>query len=128
MASNPLGWIIRAFISLATAFVTAKMQENELTRQPLMLFPLAYNGKSFVAGLSGFEYDSYFEAKMKVFERNVKELEKAAYLTNVMSNKTFFDALRGWISKGHEKDIIEDINKSFEKVVRTRKDEASKGQ
>lgn len=128
MASNPVGWFIRAFISLATAFVTAKLQENELTRQPLMIFPLAYNGKSFVAGLSGFEYDSYFEAKMKVFERNVKELEKAAYLTNVMSNKTFFDSLRGWISKGHEKDIIEGINKSFEKVVRTRKDEASKGQ
>ena len=31
-------------------------------------------------------------------------------------------------AKGHEKDIIADINKSFEKVVRTREDEASKGQ
>ena len=65
---------------------------------------------------------------MKIFERNIKELSKASYLTNVMSNETFFNALRGWVSKGHEKDIIADINKSFEKVVRTREDEASKGQ
>ena len=125
MTSNPAGWIIRIFWSLAVAFVQAKMQENELTRQPLMLFPLAYNGKPFVAGLSGFEYDSYFEAKMKIFEKNVKELDKAAYLTNVMSNKNLFSSLRGWISKGYEKDIIADINSSFEKVVRTRQNEVS---
>ena len=93
-----------------------------------MLFPLAYNGKSYVAGLSGYEYDSYFEAKMKIFERNLKEVSKASYLTNVMSNSTLFKSLRGWLSKGYEKDIIEDINRSFQSVrdARIKEAEANK--
>ena len=128
LATNPIGWIVRIFISLAVSFVQAKVQENELTRQPLMLFPLAYNGKSYVAGLSGYEYDSYFEAKMKIFERNLKEVSKASYLTNVMSNSTLFKSLRGWLSKGYEKDIIEDINRSFQSVrdARIKEAEANK--
>ena len=56
----------------------SKFREIEITHNPLLLFPITYNGKPYVAGMSGFENNSFFEGYMTNLERNIASYKKAA--------------------------------------------------
>lgn len=113
LLTNPIGWLIRVAVSVVFAFVTAKLQENDLTRQPLMYFPVAYNGRPFVAGISGYRYDTYFEAKLKNLDRNLLTISKASYLMGMTSNSTVANIANSWLSGRYAEDQIDTIKKSF---------------
>lgn len=113
LLTNPIGWLIRVAISIVFSFVTAKLQENELTRQPLMYFPAAYNGRPFVAGISGYSYDTYFESKMKNWDRNMMTISKAGYLMGVTSSSTVASLANSWLSGRYAEEQIDNIKKSF---------------
>lgn len=113
LLTNPIGWLIRVAVSVIFSFVTAKLQENEMTRQPLMLFPASNNGKPFVAGISGYRYDTYFESKLKNFDKNLLTISKAGYLMGMTSSSTVAKIANSWLSGRYADDQIEKIQKSF---------------
>ena len=124
LMSNPIGWLVRIAISVVFTFIDAKMQDSNLTRQPIMLFPLAYNGKPYVSGLNGYEYDSYWESTMKRFRKNTMELSKAAFLSNVISPSTLMSSLRTWAAGEYEEELLEKINKDFARTSDAAKEKA----
>ena len=78
LAVSPLGAILNIVGALLFGVVMSKFREIELTHNPLLLFPITYNGKPYVAGMSGFENNSFFEGYMTNLERNITAYKKAA--------------------------------------------------
>lgn len=78
LAVTPLGAILNIVGALLFGVVMSKFREIELTHNPLLLFPITYNGKPYVAGMSGFENNSFFEGYMTNLERNIAAYKKAA--------------------------------------------------
>lgn len=113
LLTNPIGWLIRAAVSLAFAYLGAKMQEEELTRQPLLLLPIANNGRPFLAGMSGYRYDSFIEAKKENWRRNWDTISKASYLVSVTSQDTTAKVLGAWLDESYVQDRVESVKKSF---------------
>lgn len=62
--SGPLTIAGALFIML----VSARVEEAELTRQPVRLFPLSMNGKSYIGGIWGYHTGGYLEDKMSNIE------------------------------------------------------------
>ena len=113
LLTNPIGWLIRAAISIAFAYVGAKIQEAELTRQPLLLFPISNNGRPFLAGMSGYRYDTYFEAKKENWNRNMESISKAANLMSMTTTSTTARVMSNWLRESAEADRIDSIKKAF---------------
>ena len=113
LLTNPIGWLIRAAVSFAFAYIGAKIQESELTRQPLLLLPIANNGRPFLAGMSGYRYDSFWEAKKENWNRNMESISKAANLMSMTTTSTTASILSNWLDESYVADEVETIKKSF---------------
>lgn len=113
LLTNPIGWLIRAAVSFAFAYIGAKIQESELTRQPLLLLPIANNGRPFLAGMSGYRYDSFWEAKKENWNRNMESISKAANLMSMTTTSTTSSILSNWLDDSYIEDRVETIKKSF---------------
>jgi hypothetical protein len=55
---GPAGWAI----SLVIGVFSAKLEEIDLTRQPVRIYPLMLNGHPYIGGVGGFKENSYFES------------------------------------------------------------------
>ena len=73
-ASNPLGWLATALVTVALSFVWSKINKTRLTRQPISFIPLTYNYAPYVAGVDGFTNNTYLEALWQ----NAKQVWKTA--------------------------------------------------
>jgi hypothetical protein len=69
MATGIAGALIAApvfipgvIVGIALMYTMAKVREIEATRQPLRLFPLLHNGSPYIAGLAGWNDNSYSES------------------------------------------------------------------
>ena len=113
LLTNPIGWLIRAAVSFAFAYIGAKIQESELTRQPLLLLPIANNGRPFLAGMSGYRYDSFWEAKKENWNRNMESISKAANLMSMTTTSTTASILSNWLDESYVAAEVETIKKSF---------------
>ena len=113
LLTNPIGWLIRAAVSFAFAYIGAKIQESELTRQPLLLLPIANNGRPFLAGMSGYRYDTFWEAKKENWNRNMESISKAANLMSMTTTSTTASILSNWLDESYVADEVETIKKSF---------------
>ena len=113
LLTNPIGWLIRAAVSIAFAYIGAKIQEAELTRQPLLLLPIANNGRPFLAGMSGYRYDTFVEAKLENWNRNMASISKSAKLMSMTTTSTTAKVMSNWLKGSAEADRIESIKKSF---------------
>lgn len=113
LLTNPLGWLIRAAVSVAFAYIGAKVQEAGLTRQPLLIMPIANNGRPFMAGMSGYRYDSYLEAKKENWRRNMQTISKASYLLSMTSQDTVAKVMSTWVKESYVKDRVDAVVKGM---------------
>lgn len=113
LLTNPVGWLIRAGISIAFAYISAKVQEADLTRQPLLLFPVAYNGRPFMAGLAGYRYDSFWEAKKANYERNMDTISRSANLMSMTTTHTSAKILANLLKGSYVEDRVDEVRKSI---------------
>ena len=61
----------------------AKIEEIEQTREPIRIFPLLWNGSPYIAGIAGFEMNTYFQS----FKTNAKSnFEAASLVLDKVSN------------------------------------------
>lgn len=88
LATNPLGWVITIVGTILFSVVMSKFKEIGLTHNPLIMFPINYNGKPYVAGISGYENNSIFEGAMTNIKRNINSYKKAAHALKVTSQGT----------------------------------------
>lgn len=98
MATNPIGWLIRIAGQLALSYAFAKVQEAELTRQPLLIFPILYNGRPYTGGLSGYNYNTYWEAAKENMTTNWKAVTKAATSIEATSENTLLKSVSGMVA------------------------------
>lgn len=61
VVASPL-FIPGMVIGIAVVYTMIKIREIEATRQPLRLFPLLHNGAPYIAGLAGWNDNSYYES------------------------------------------------------------------
>ena len=61
LIASPL-FIPGMIIGIALMYTIAKVQEVEATRQPLRLFPLLHHGAPYIAGLAGWNDNTYSES------------------------------------------------------------------
>ena len=87
-AVTPLGAALNVIGAVLFGVVMSKFREIELTHNPLLMFPITYNGKPYVAGISGFENNSFFEGYMTNLERNLSAYKKAAHALRATSQGT----------------------------------------
>lgn len=78
LAANPFTTIVALVGTFVLSYLEAKIQEGMLTRQPLMLYPLNYMGRPFVAGISGFSVNSWLDSKLTNLSTNSGYISKDA--------------------------------------------------
>lgn len=81
---NPLGLVITLISQIVISYVTAKLEEEHYTRQPLLLYPLVANSKTYVAGITGATRNSYWNSLFAEGEKTMHAIRKAA---TIISNK-----------------------------------------
>lgn len=113
LLTNPLGWVIRAAVSVAFAYIGAKVQEAGMTRQPLLIMPIANNGRPFLAGMSGYRYDSYLEAKKENWRRNMQVISKSAHLLSMTSQQTVSKVMGSWLEDSYVNDRVDSVIKGM---------------
>ena len=83
--SNPIGFIIGVVVELCIGFVLSKLKKLELTHNPLLLFPINYNGKPYVSGISGFTNSGVLDTMIKNLKTTITELRKASVALDSVS-------------------------------------------
>lgn len=110
LMSNPLGWVLRIAGQVALSFVFAKVQEAELTRQPLMIFPLLYNGRPYTGGMTGYNYNTYLESLKANFNENWSQVTKAGAVMQATSEQSVVKAVGGMLADSNAFGLSESYN------------------
>ena len=63
-AFTPAGWAA----TIALSFVSAKIEEITLTRQPIRMFPLIMNGKPYIGGMWGYQENDFWTDTLHNYE------------------------------------------------------------
>lgn len=88
MAANPIGAALYVVGTVMFAAVMSKFKEIGLTHNPLLMFPIMYNGKPYVAGISGYENNSILDGYITNLKRNINNFKKASHALRVTSQDT----------------------------------------
>lgn len=83
--ANPIGFIIGVVLEICAGFVMSKLKKMELTHNPLLLFPVNYNGKPYVSGISGFTNSGILDTMIQNLKVSIKELRKASVALDSVS-------------------------------------------
>ncbi len=81
LLANPLGLLVDAIATYVIMWAFAKIEENNLTRQPLLYFPVIKSGKPYVGGMAGVIRNSWWDSKQSEFSKTYKELQKSANIS-----------------------------------------------
>lgn len=81
---NPLAIVATLISQIVISYVTAKLEEEHYTRQPLLLYPLVANSKPYLAGIMGATRNSYWNSLLLEGEKTMHAIRKAA---TIISNK-----------------------------------------
>lgn len=76
--TNPFGILIDVVLMLVMSWAYAKVEKSDMTRQPLLFFPLIRHGKPYQAGMTGAIRNSYTESLKTEFDKTFNQLSKAA--------------------------------------------------
>lgn len=111
--SNPLTLAIDAVVYMAIQYAFAKLEENTLTRQPLLYFPIIRHGKPYVGGMAGVVRNTWAASKIKEKDKTIKEIQKAAGIltgnhdvTNLASDRPFYISLLNGLAGENEKKTL----------------------
>lgn len=83
--ANPIGFILGVVLEICAGFVMSKLKKMELTHNPLLLFPVNYNGKPYVSGISGFTNSGILDTMIQNLKVSIKELRKASVALDSVS-------------------------------------------
>ena len=108
--SNPLSLLVDALVYMAIQYAFAKIEEEKLTRQPLLYFPIVRHGKPYVGGMAGVVRNTWTASQIKEGEKTMKEIRKASGVlagnhdvTNLASDKPFYISLLKGLAGTHER-------------------------
>lgn len=110
LMTNPLGWVLRIAGTVALSFVFAKVQEAELTRQPLMVFPILYNGRPYTGGMTGYNYNTYLESLKANFNENWSQVTKAGAVMEATSEQSVVKAVGGMLADSNAFGLSDSYN------------------
>lgn len=88
LLTNPLGWLIKIAGTVLLSHVIMKIEENDFTRQPLLLFPVNLLGRPYQAGARGYQRNTWLESLELNLDRNIKNVNKAAEMVRMSSNNS----------------------------------------
>ena len=63
--------------------------------------------------MSGYRYDTFMEAKLENWNRNMESISKAANLMSMTTTSTTASILSNWLDESYVADEVETIKKSF---------------
>lgn len=98
LLSNPIGWLISIAGMVAWSFVGAKVQEAELTRQPLIVFPLLANGRPYTGGMVGYNYNTYWDSVKQNLATNWEQVSKAGQVMEATSEHSIIKSVGAILS------------------------------
>jgi murein DD-endopeptidase MepM/ murein hydrolase activator NlpD len=93
--SNPIGALLTVLGEFLLQVVISKIEETSLTRQPLLFFPLTYQNKPFVAGMTGIVDNTYFEGLALNIKKNLEPIKLALRSTEVRQGDTALGSIAG---------------------------------
>ena len=98
--SNPLTLVIDAIVYMAIQYAFAKIEEEQIMRQPLLYFPLIRHGKPYVGGMAGVVRNTWRASQITEGKKTIKEIQKAASILvgnndskNLSSDRPFYISL-----------------------------------
>lgn len=97
-SKHPIGFLITVIGTFVYKYVEGLIQESMLTRQPLILFPINYFGRPYVAGISGYTVNSWLESKKSNFDRNLGYASKLVQEKRVVYPNSAFSTITGYFS------------------------------
>lgn len=108
--ANPLSIIVDVLVYMAIQYAFAKIEEEQMMRQPLLYFPIVRHGKPYVGGMAGVVRNTWMQSQIKESQKTFKEVKKAASVlvgnhdaTNMASDRPFYISLLNGISKNDRK-------------------------
>ena len=78
LMTNPLGILVDLIVTYMVMWAYSKVEENNLTRQPLIYYPVIKSGKPYVGGMAGVIRNSWIDSKTTEWDKSWKEIHKAA--------------------------------------------------
>ena len=78
LMTNPLGILVDIVATYIVMWAFAKVEENNLTRQPLLYYPVIKSGKPYVGGMAGVIRNSWMDSKATEWGKTWKEIHKSA--------------------------------------------------
>ena len=103
--SNPLTIALDIILFAAIQYGMAKVEENQLMRQPLLYFPIVRHGKPYVGGMAGVTRNSWLDSQKLEAGKTIKEVQKAASIlvgnndvTNLSGDRPFYISLMSGIA------------------------------
>lgn len=119
--SNPVTLLLDIALTLVVSWAFAKVEENKLTRQPLMFFPLINHGKPYVAGMLGAVRNSLLESKKLEIDKTMNQLSKgmgAIAANNAVKGEESSLPVRILSKKAKESDIEKSFAMSKKPVTK----------
>lgn len=127
--SNPIGLLLEAIFALVISYGFAKIEETQMTRQPLLIFPLISHGRPYVAGMAGAKRNSYLAGITEEVGKTAGQVSKAAAILNAnrINNGSGSNSILGSVGSYYSTSISESkaaqMNAKIQKEV---DDEAEK--
>lgn len=103
------GLAIGAVSLFAYSYIKAVVQEQQLTRQPLMFFPINYLGKPYTAGLSGYKFNSWWDSKKNNIKKNVDYVGRVGQAIGLEKGHTSFSRFLTTLSSD-DSTIVSQLN------------------
>lgn len=100
---HPIGFLISVIGTFIFKYIEGLIQESMLTRQPLILFPINYFGRPYVAGISGYTINSWLESKKSNFDKNMKYVSKFAQERRLVQPDSALASILGFFSNASSK-------------------------
>lgn len=97
-SKHPIGFLITVIGTFVYKYIEGLIQESMLTRQPLLLYPINYFGRPYVAGISGFTVNSWLESKKSNLDRNLGYASKLAQEKRILYPDSAISSITGYFS------------------------------
>lgn len=100
VVTHPFGALMSVIVEILLSTVISKVDKMKYTHNPLILFPITYNGKPFLTGISGFDNESILRGMITNLKRNLTDIQKASYVLNSRSDSDTFSTVASVIATG----------------------------
>ena len=124
--------LLEAVFALVVSYGMAKVEETQMTRQPLLIFPLISHGRPYVAGMAGAKRNSYLAGMSEEVGKTVGQVSKAAAILNAnriqrgKGSLTILESIGAYHSSAISESRVNQMNATIQKEVNNDEVEAAK--